>query len=102
MALLDEVLLFTLAGVVRIAFYSADSDDRQQDVVAHAGALLGGEKVARGGAEVRERLVTTDRWCADGIHHRVDTVECPVQTLPRGQIDTQRTADACDFVPAPL
>ena len=79
-----------------------ESDDRQQDVVTHTGALLGSEKISRGSAEIGTSLVGADRRGAAGIDYRVNAFERRVQAVARYQVDAERAADAYDFVALPL
>ena len=53
-------------------------------------------------AKVRRRLIASGRRGADGIHHRVNAFQRRIQAVARGQVHTERTADAYGLVPVPL
>lgn len=75
---------------------------KPQDVVTHAPALLGGEKISRGSPEIVASLGGADRRRADGIDHRVNPFERRVQTPARNQVNAERAADANHHVPLAL
>jgi hypothetical protein len=85
----DQAFLLALARVVVVSVNRVDTDDRQKHVVAHPGTLLGGQKVACRGAEVRNRLPAIGNRGIGGVDDRVDTDDRRVQAITRGQVDTE-------------
>jgi hypothetical protein len=93
-----DALLLAFAGVVCVALYPIKADYREQHMVAHSGASLSGEQIARGGAEVGHRFGPVARCHVRDVDDRLDTVQDGLQAFAGHQVDADRAADAHDVV----
>ena len=98
----DELLLAALAGVVGVPLDAVDADDRQQHVVAHAGALLGGEQALGHRAERRPRALGVLRRRVGHVDDGLGAGKGVVEALAGGGVDPPRAGDDDGLVPGPL
>ena len=94
--------MLSFAGVVRVAVDAVDPDDREQHVVAHGGALFGGEQITGQCAEVRHRIVGVGGVRVGRVDDRFDTGERVVEPITGDEVHTVSTADSHDAVPGLL
>jgi hypothetical protein len=82
----DQPFLFTLSRVVGIALDRVDADDRQQNGVAHPGALFGGEQIPGAGSEVFGGTFPVRGWRADRVDDGLHAGERFVEAVTGHQV----------------